>query len=152
MLSTYFLHQSSLRGTILCAATSKSYKISTNYHACIVMLTWCRCDLLFLFWTWHLFNLFPRSCLTWILFINIYWWIPLCVQHPAKARTFQQFIMHVLQCRCAPPVLFWNWPQFNMFPRSCFTQIFFINLHWGVPLCVQYPAKAITFQQIIDHV
>ena len=27
----------------LCAAPSKIYDFSTNYHACIAMFTWCRC-------------------------------------------------------------------------------------------------------------
>ena len=34
---------------------------------------------------------------TWIFFIKLRWRIPLCVQHPAKAMTFQQIIMHALQ-------------------------------------------------------
>ena len=50
------------------------------------------------FWPWPLFNLFPRSYLTWILFNNLHRGVPLCVHHPAKAMTFQQIIMHVFQC------------------------------------------------------
>ena len=34
-----FCLQSSLMGTTLCAAPSKSYAFSTNYHACIAMPT-----------------------------------------------------------------------------------------------------------------
>ena len=41
--------------------------------------------------------------------------------------------------RCAPPILFWHWPPFNLFPSSCIAWIFFVNSHWWVPLRVQYP-------------
>ena len=38
-------------------------------------------------------------------------------------------------CRYAPPILFWLWSPFSLFPRSCLTWhwIFFINIHWWVP-------------------
>ena len=51
--------------------------------------------------------------------------------------------------RCAPPILCWPWPPYNLFPRLCLT--FFVDPHWWTPLCVQRPAKAMPFQQIIMH-
>ena len=88
-------------GVPLCvhAAPSKSYAFSTNYHACIAMPTWPRCAPPILRWPWPPYNLFPRSCLTWIFFVHPNWWVPLCVQRPAKAMPFQQMIMHALQCQ-----------------------------------------------------
>ena len=91
------LDWSSLIGTTLCAAPSKSYYFSTNYHACIAIPTCCRCTPLILFWPSPPFNLFPRLCLSWIFFINLLWLVPLCVQHPAKSMTFQQIVLHVLK-------------------------------------------------------
>ena len=41
----------------------------------------------------------PRSCLTWIFFVDSHWWVQLCVQRPEKAMPFQQIIMHALQCQ-----------------------------------------------------
>ena len=175
-------------GTTLRAAPSKSYAFSTNYHACIAMPTWPRCAPPILCWPWPPYNLLPRLCLTWILFVDPHWWVPLCVQRPAKAIPFQQIIMHALQCqhdldvhllfcvdhdlhitsswgrvnldlfrrsslmgttlcaapskshafstnyhtciamptwpRCAPPILFWPWPPYNLLPRSCLTWMF----------------------------
>ena len=87
---------SRFRGTTLCAAPSKNYAFSTNYHAYIAMPTWPRCAPPILCWPWPPCNLFPRSCLTWIFFIDSHWWVQLCVQHPAKAMPFQQIIMHAL--------------------------------------------------------
>ena len=191
------------------------YAFSTNYHACIAMPTWPRCVPPILFWPWPPYNLFPRSCLTWIFSVNFYWWVQLCMQRPAKSMPFQQIIMHALQCqhdldvhllfyfgldlhiplpevvfnldffcrswlmgtslraapskshafstnyhaciamptwcRCAPPILFWPWPPYNLLPRSCLTWIFFVDPHWWVPLCLQRPAKAMPFQQISMH-
>ena len=88
-------------GVPLCvhAAPSKSYAFSTNYHACIAMPTWPRCAPPILCWPWPPYNLFPRSCLTWIVFIHPHWWVPLCVQRPTKAMPFQQIIMNALQCQ-----------------------------------------------------
>ena len=73
---------SHFRGTTLRAAPSKSYAFSTNYHACIAMPTWPRCAPPILCWPWPTYNLFPRSCLTCIFFIDSHWWVPLCVQRP----------------------------------------------------------------------
>ena len=86
-------------GTTLRAAPSKSHAFSTNYHACIAIPTWCRCAPPILFWHWPPYNLLPRSCLTWIFFVDPHWWVPLCVQCPAKAMymPFKQIIMHALQ-------------------------------------------------------
>ena len=179
------------------------------------MPTWPRCAPPILCWPWPPYNLLPRSCLTWIFFIDPHWWVPLWVQRPAKAMSVQQTIMHALQCqhdldvhllfcvdhdlhitssevvfnldfvlqsslmgttlcaapsksyafstnyhaciamptwpRCAPPILCWPWPPYNLLPRSCLTWIFFVDPHWWVPLCVHRPAKTIPFQQIIMH-
>ena len=68
-----FLLRSSLMGTTLCAASSKSYAFSINYHACIVMPTWRRCAPPILFWPWPPYNLRPRSCLSWIFFLDPHW-------------------------------------------------------------------------------
>ena len=188
---------------------------STNYHACIAMPTWPRCAPPILCWPWPPYNLLPRSCLTWIFFVDPHWGVPLCLQRPAKTMPFQQIIMHALHyqhhvdvhflfcfdldlpitcCRglvnldflrrsslmgttlravpskshafstnyhtciampiwhrCAPPILFWPWPPYTLLPRSCFTWMFFVDPHWWVPLCVQCPAKAMHFKQIIMH-
>ena len=99
MFNLFFFRRSSLMGTTLRAAPSKSHASSTNYHACIAMPTWRRCAPPILFWPWPPYYLLPRSCLTWIFFVDPHWWVPLCVQHPAKAMTFKQIIMHALQCK-----------------------------------------------------
>ena len=85
--------------TLACSAQQKLFAFSTNYHACIAMPTWHRCAPPILFWPWPPYNLIPRSCLTWIFYIDPHWWIPFCVQCPAKAMSFQQIIMHALQCQ-----------------------------------------------------
>ena len=116
MFNLDFLRRSSLMGTTLLAVPSKSHAFSTNYHTCIAMPTWPRCAPPILFWPWPPYNFLPRSCLTWIFFVDLHWWVPLCLQCPAKAMPFQQIIIHALQCqhdiRCAPPILFWHWPPF----------------------------------------
>ena len=146
-------------GTTLRAAPSKSHAFSTKYHACIAMPTWRRCTPPILCWPWPPYTLLPRSCLTWIFFVDPHWWVPLCLQCPAKAMPFQQIIMHALHYqhdvdhgRCAPPILFWPWPSYNLLPRSCLTWIFFVDSHWWVPLCVQYPTIYMPFRQIIDDI
>ena len=90
---------SRFRGTTLRAAPSKNYAFSTNYHACIAMPTLPRCAPPILCWPWPPYDLLPRSCLTWISFVDPHWWVPLCVQRPAKAMPVQQIIMHALQCQ-----------------------------------------------------
>ena len=74
-----FLCQFLLMGTTLRAAPSQIHAFSTNYHACIAMPTWPRCA-----------NM---------TFVDPGWWVPLYVQHPARAMPFQQIIMHALQCQ-----------------------------------------------------
>ena len=54
--------------------------------------------------------------------------------------------------RCAPSILFWHWPPFNLFPSSCVTWIFFVDSHWWVPLCVQHPTIYLPFRQIIMYI
>ena len=124
-------------GTTLCAAPSKSHAFSTKYHACIAMPTWPRCAPPILFWSWPLYNLFLRLCLTWIFFVDPHWWVPLCMQRPSKAMPFQQIIMHALQClhgldTYASPILFSPWPPYNLFPRLCFLRRFSFM---GTTLC-----------------
>ena len=29
-------------------------------------------------------------------------------------------------CRCSPPILFWHWPPFNLFPSSCINKYHFV--------------------------
>ena len=98
---------------------------------------------------------FPRSCLTWIFFVDPHWWVPLCVQLPAKAIHFSTndhaCIVLPTWHRCTSPILFWPWPPCNLFPRSCLTWIFSVDFYWWVQLCVERPAKAMPFQQIIMH-
>ena len=50
-------------------------------------------------------------------------------------------------CRCSPPILFWHWPPFNLFPGSCITWIFFVDSHWWVPLRA---GVALTFRHIAN--
>ena len=54
--------------------------------------------------------------------------------------------------RCAPPILFWPWPPYNLLPSSCLTWIFFVDSHWWVPLCVQRPTIYMPFWQIIMYI
>ena len=89
------LRRSSLMGTTLRAVPSKSHAF---YHACIPMPTWCRCSPPILFWHWPPCNLFPSSCITWIFFVDSFWWVPLCVQHPTICMPFRQIVMYILQC------------------------------------------------------
>ena len=84
------------RGTNLRAAPSKNYAFSTSYHAWIAMPTWPRCAPPILCWPWPPYSLLPRSFLTWIFFVDPHWWVPLCLQRPAKAMPFQQIIMLAL--------------------------------------------------------
>ena len=107
-----FLHRSSLMGTTLRAAPSKSYAFSTNFHTFIAMPTWHRCAPPILFWPWSPYNLLTRSCLSWYFFFDPHWCIPLCVKRPAKVMPFQQMIINELQCQHdidVPPILFWPW-------------------------------------------
>ena len=53
--------------------------------------------------------------------------------------------------RCAPPILFWPWPPYNLLPRSCLTWIF-LDSHWWVPLCVQRLTIYLPFRQIIMYI
>ena len=124
----------SVMGTTSCAVPNNLYAISTNYHVNIAMPTYTYLVLTsinscFVHVQQHapsqnagvgtsLFrqelvlraiNLFPMLCLRWIFF-NLHRVVPLCVQHPAKAMS-----LHIW---CAPPILFWPWPPFNLFPRS----------------------------------
>ena len=79
--------------------------------------------------------LFLRLCLTWMFFVYPHWWVPLCLQRPAKANAFST---NYHACIAMP-----TWPR-------C-AWMFFVYPHWWVPLCLQCPAKAMPFQQIIMH-
>ena len=155
MFNLDFFRQSSLMGTTLHAAPSKSYNVfSTNYHACIAMPTWPRCAPPILRWPWPPYSLLPRSCLTWIFLSILTVGTTLCAA-PSKSHAFSTNyhagIAMPTWRRCAPPILFWPWPPYSLLPRSCLTWIFFVDPHWWVPLCLQRPAKAMPFQQIIMH-
>ena len=90
--------RSLLIGTTLRAMPSKSHAFSTNYHTCIAIPTWHRCAPPILFWHWPPFNLFPSSCITWIIFLDSHWWVPLRVQYSTIYMSFRQIIMYILQC------------------------------------------------------
>ena len=155
-LTCFVFCRSSLMGTTLCAAPSKSYAFSTNYHACIAMPTWPRCAPPILCWPWPPYNLLPRSCLTCFFFVDPHWWVPLIIRAtPSKSYAFSTNYHACIAMptwpRCAPPILCWPWPPYNLFPRSCLTWIFSVNFYWWVQLCVQRPAKSMPFQQIIMH-
>ena len=42
--------------------------------------------------------------------------------------------------RCAPPILFWPWPSYNLLLRSYLTWIFFVNPHWSYAFSTNYHA------------
>ena len=142
-------------GTTLRAAPSKSYAFSTNYHACIAMPTWPRCAPPILCWPWPPYNLFPRSCLTWIFFHPSSLMGTTLRAAPNKSyaysTNYHACIAMPTWPRCAPTILFSPWPPYSRFPRSCLTCIFFVDFHWWVQLCVQHPAEAMPFQQSIMH-
>ena len=101
------------------------------------------------------------------------------VQRPGNCMPFRQLTMYVLQCphdadvnllycfailtnyhtciamatcrcRCAPPILLWPWPLYDLFPTLCLTFIYFVDLHWSIPLCMQRPEKPSYFNQLVD--
>ena len=75
---------------------------------------------------------------------------------PSKSHAFytndHAFVAMPTWHKCAPPILFWHWPPFNLFPSSCITWIFFVDSHWWVPLRVQYPTIYKPFRQIIRYI
>ena len=90
------------------------------------------------YFVWHLppFNLFPMSCLNFNFLNDLHWGVP-------KNITFKQMIMHIctampIWCSCAPPILLWHWPSFNLFPMSCLAWTFLIDHHWHPLKCVQW--------------
>ena len=108
-----------------------------------------------LFWPWPPYNILPRSCLTWIFFVYPHWWVPLCVQCPAKAMPFQQIIMHALQWQHDIDVHLLFCFDLDLHITSSRGRVLlgrsFVDPHWWVPLCVQCPAKVKAFKQIIMH-
>ena len=150
-----FFRRSSLMGSTLRAAPSKSDACSTNYHACIAMPTWPRCAPPILCWPWPPYNLLPRSCLTCIFFCRSSLigttWRAAPSKSYAFSTNYHACIAMPTWPRSAPPILCWPWPPYNLFPRSCVTWILFVDPHWWVSLCVQRPAKAMPVQQIIMH-
>ena len=138
-------------GTTLHAAPSKSYAFSTNYHACFTMPTWCRCAPPILLWPWPPYSLLPRSCFTWIFFVDLYWWVPLCVQRPAFSTNYHDCIAMPTWHRYAPHSLFWPWPPYNLFLRSCLTSTFYQFSLMGTTLCAA-PFKRYRYVISTDHV
>ena len=67
----------------------------------------------------------------------------------AFSTNYQACIVIPTWRRCAPPILLWSWPLFNLFPSSRLTLIFFNNPQWGVPLCVQRPTNSMPFKKMI---
>ena len=143
-------------GTTFRAAPSKSHAFSTNYHACIAMPTWLRCAPPILFWSWPPYSLLTRSCFTWIFFVDPHWWVPLCVQYPAKAMCmlFKQIIMHALQSQHDVDVhlLFCFDIDLHLTCSQLHVWLFFVDSHWWVPLCVQRPTIYMPFRQIIMYI
>ena len=137
------------------SAPSKNYAFSTNFHACIAMPTWPRCASPILCWPWPPYNLLPRLCLTWDLFCRSSLMGTTLRAAPSRiyavSTNYHAYIALPTWHRFAPPILFWPWLPYNLLLRSCLTWIFFVDPHWWVPLCVQHPAKAMPFQQIIMH-
>ena len=70
----------------------------------------------------------------------------------AFSTNYHAYIAMPTWHRCAPPILLWHWPLFNLFPSSCVTLIFFVDSHWWVPLRVQYPTIYMPFRQIIMYI
>ena len=71
-----------------------------------------------------------------------------------KAMPFQQIIMHALQCQHDLDVhllFYFDLDLHIPLPEVVLTWIFSVNFFWWVQLCVQRPAKAMPFQQIIMH-
>ena len=157
MFNMDFLHQSSLRGTTLCAA---------NYHACIAIPTWCRfCFDLYLHlacFQGHVSHRFSLSIFTdWYRFVcgalqklwcfnklscmycnahmmqmctSYFWPWPPFNLFPRSRFTwiYQSSLMCITLCSAASKSYIfstnvWPWPPFILSPRSCLTWIFFIN-------------------------
>ena len=122
-------------GTTLRAVPSKIHAFSTNYHACIAMPTWHRCAPPILFWPWPPYNLFPRSCLTWNFLCRFLLMGTTLRAAPSKSHAFSTNYHACIAMptwpRCAPPILFWPWLPYNLFPRSCLTWIFSVNFTDG---------------------
>ena len=97
-----------------------------------------------------------RVYLTWIFFFDPHWWVPLTSAAPSKSHAFSvnchAGIAMPTWRRCAPPILFWPWPPYNLLLRSCLTLIFFVDSHWWVPFCLQCPSNSIPFWQIIMYI
>ena len=146
--------RSCFRGTIFaCSAQQKPCLFNKlSCMPCNANMTYM-CTSYFLFWPWPPYNLFPRSCLTWIVFVDSHWWIPLWCAAPSKIYAFSPnyhaWITMPTWHRCAPPILFWPWPHYDLLMGSCLTWIFYVDPHWWVPLWVQHPVKAMPFQNIM---
>ena len=74
---------------------------------------------------------------------------PLCVQRPAKnyafSTNYHACIAMPTWRRCAPPILFWPWPPYNLLPRSCLTWIFFRWSSLMVNTLCAVPSKGYAF-------
>ena len=78
------------------------------------------------------------------------------MQCPAKAMPFQQIIMHALQSQHDVDVhlLFCFDIDLHLTCSQlpCITWIFFVDLRWWVPLCVQRPTIYVPFWHIIMYI
>ena len=121
-------------GTILCAAPSKSYAFSTNYHACIAMPTWPRCAPPILCWPWPPYNLLSRSVFNLDFFRRSSLMGTTLRAAPSKSYAFSTNYHACIAMptwpRCASLILCWPWPPYNL-PRSCLTWIFSLILTEG---------------------
>ena len=107
------------------------------------MPTWCRCAPPILFWHWPPRNLFPGSCLN-SIFLSILTLRAAPSKRYAFSTNYNVCITMPTWCRCAPPILFWPWLLYSLFPRSCLASD---GYHF---VCTECPANATSmpFQQI----
>ena len=88
------------------------------------MPTWPRFEPPILCWPWPPYNLLPRSCFTWMFYFDPHWWVPLCMQCPAKAMHFKQMIMHTLQCQHDVDVHLLFWFDLDLYLTSSQDHVF----------------------------
>ena len=119
-------------------------------HACIAMPTWPKCAPPILCWPWPPYILLPRSCLSWI-FSSILTDGTTLRAAPSKSYAFSTNYHACIAMptwpRCAPPILCWPWPPYDLLLRSCLTWIFSSILTDGY----HFACSAQPFQQIIVH-
>ena len=135
MFNMDFLRRSSLMGTTLRAAPSKSDAFSTNYHSCIALSTSHRCAPPILFWPCPPYNLLPMSCLVLDFLHRSSLMVITLHAVPSKTHTFSTNYHACIAMptwrRCAPPIMFWPWPPYNLLLSPCLTWIYFVDSHWS---------------------